>query len=328
MILAGDVGGTKVNLASFEVRDGKLTQVAFEKFPSREFSDLESITRKFLDGKNLKLQGASFGVAGAIKNGVANLTNLKWIVDSKNLAKELRVPSVGLLNDLEANAYGISALTENDFVVLNAGSKDAVGNVAVIAAGTGLGEAGMLWDGKRFHPFACEGGHSDFAPRTDLDIALLQHLRAQFGGRVSWERVLSGIGSVNIYKFLRDTKRCEEPAWLAEELKKSDNPAAVITTAGLEGKCEICVKALDIFVNYYGEEASNLALKIMSLGGVYIGGGIAPKIISKLADGQFMKAFLDVGRMKWLVEAMPVKVILNDKTALLGAAEHARLSLV
>jgi glucokinase len=326
MILAGDIGGTKVNLALFELCDGSLAQIAFERFSSREFSDLESIIRKFISNKNFKPQAAAFGVAGAIKNGVANLTNLKWIIGSKNLARELDLPQVSLLNDLEANAYGISALSEKDFVSLNPNAKNAVGNAAVIAAGTGLGEAGMLWDGHRHHPFACEGGHSDFAAKTDLDIALLQHLRAQFG-RVSWERVLSGVGSVNIYKFLRDTKRYEEPAWLAEELKNADNPAAVITKVALENKSELCAETLNLFVTYYGTEAANLALKMMSLGGVYIGGGIAPKIISKLTDGQFMKAFLAVGRMQWLVEEMPVKIILNDQTALLGAAEFARLNL-
>ena len=325
MILAGDIGGTKVNLAWFELRDGALTQTAFEKFRSREFSDLESITRKFLAGRNLKPQAAAFGVAGAIKNGIAHLTNLEWTIDSKNLARELEIPQVGLLNDLEANAYGISALTEIDFVALNPNAKNAVGNAAVIAAGTGLGEAGMLWDGKRHHPFACEGGHSDFAAKTDLDIALLQHLRAQFG-RVSWERVLSGAGSINIYKFLRDTKRYEEPAWLADQLENTDNPAALIAKAGLENKCDLCAATLNLFVTYYGTETANLALKMMSLGGVYIGGGIAPKIVSKMADGQFMNAFLAVGRMKWLVEEMPVKIILNDNTAMLGAAEYARLA--
>ena len=193
MILAGDIGGTKVNLATFEVRDGKLTQTAFEKFASKEFSDLETIIRKFLAGKNIKPKAAAFGVAGAIKHGAANLTNLKWIIDSKNVARELGLSQVGLLNDLEVNAYGISALDEKDFVSLNPSGKETAGNRAVIAAGTGLGEAGILWDGKRHYPFACEGGHSDFAPRTDLDIALLQYVRAKVG-RVSWERVLSGMG--------------------------------------------------------------------------------------------------------------------------------------
>jgi glucokinase len=321
MILAGDIGGTKVNLAFYSVSGQQVTQGVAGNYPSREYASLEEIVKQFLATHNLKPEYACFGIAGPVKKGRAQLTNLPWVVDAHTLARELGLKYAWLINDLEANAYGIAGLSPQDFFTLNEGEAGVKGNAAIISAGTGLGEAGLFWDGNRHHPLACEGGHGDFAPRTDLDVELFRHLRAQFG-RVSWERVLSGPGSFNIYRFLRDTGRGEEPAWLTEELRNGD-PPFVITRAGLEGKCELCIQALDLFVNYYGAEASNLALKIMSMGGLYVGGGIAPKIINKLKDGNFMKAFCATGRMKTLMEAMPVYVILNDRTALIGAARLA-----
>ncbi len=321
MILAGDIGGTKVNLAFFEVAGQQLTQRVEGTYPSRQHASLEEIVHEFLSTHHLKVDYACFGIAGPVKNGRAQLTNLPWVVDAHTLTRELGLKFAWLINDLEANAYGIAGLSPQDLVTLNEGELEAKGNAAIISAGTGLGEAGLFWDGHRHFPLACEGGHGDFAPRTDLDVELFRHLRAQFG-RVSWERVLSGPGSFNIYKFLRDTGRGEEPAWLTEDLRNGDAPS-VITRVGLEGKCELCVQTLDLFVTYYGAEASNLALKIMSIGGLYVGGGIAPKIINKLKDGNFMKAFCATGRMMALMEAMPVRVILNDKTALIGAARFA-----
>jgi glucokinase len=321
MILAGDIGGTKVNLAFFEVAGQKLVPGPEAKFPSRDFASLEDIVRQFLAAHRLTVEYAAFGIAGPVKKGRSQLTNLPWVVDTRALAAVLGITYAYLINDLEANAYGIGALAPQDFLALNPGEDGASGNAAIIAAGTGLGEAGLFWDGHRHHPMACEGGHGDFAPRTDLDIEVFKFYRAQFG-RVSWERVLSGPGLFNIYKFFRDTKREEEPAWLAEELRRGD-PSAVISRVALESRAEICVRALSLFVNYYGVEAGNLALKIMSTGGLYIGGGIAPKILPKLRDGTFMKAFMEAGRMSQLLAAMPVRVILNDKTALLGAARLA-----
>lgn len=321
MILAGDIGGTKVNLASFEVKDQRLVAGVNATYPSREFSSLQEILKKFLAEHQLKVDYASFGIAGPVKRGRSHLTNLGWRVDVRELSNDLGFRYAWLINDLEANAYGIAALEPHDLYLLNAGEEGATGNAAIISAGTGLGEAGLFWDGHRHLPLACEGGHTDFAPRTDLDIALLQYLRQQFE-KVSWERVLSGPGFVNIYNFLRDTGRGKEPAWLKDEIRGND-PAAIITRAALQGRCELCVQTLDLFVRYYGAEASNLALKIMSTGGVYVGGGIAPKILEKLKDGTFMNAFTLTGRMHYLLEAMPVRIILNDKTALLGAARLA-----
>ncbi len=228
---------------------------------------------------------------------------------------------MSLINDLEANGHGLVELSREDLHVLNEGNLDARGNAAIISAGTGLGEAGMYWDGQRHHPFACEGGHSDFAPQTKLDAELFGWLHDRFL-HVSWEKVLSGPGLHNIYEFLRETKRGEEPPSLAEAMTKMD-PAAVISEAAVNGTSTRCAIALELFVTYYGAEAGNLALKLMSTGGVYIGGGIAPKILAQLEHESFMATFLGKGRMRTLLSGMPIKVILNPKTALLGAAHYA-----
>jgi glucokinase len=250
--------------------------------------------------------------------------NLAWDVDGARLAHTLGMPHVGLINDLEANAHGIFTLEPADFVELNSGAPKPTGNIAVISAGTGLGEAGMYWDGAHHHPFATEGGHTDFAPHTDIEIDLARYLRGKLGGHVSWERVVSGPGLANIYAFLRDTGRGVEPPWLTEALKAGDPPAIISTTA-LADKDDLCVQALDLFVDAYGGEAGNLALKLMATGGVYVGGGIAPRIIRKLREPRFMQAFVDKGRLTPLLEKIPVRVITNDKTALFGAARCAAL---
>jgi len=241
------------------------------------------------------------------------------------MAAELGLEQVHLINDLYANAHGIALLAESDFVVLNAGAEHAAGNRALISAGTGLGEAGLYADAEgAYHPFPSEGGHADFAPRNDLEVELLRYLLGRFE-HVSYERVLSGPGLHNIYEFLRDTGRGEEPTWLAEQIGKGD-PSAAISRSALEGTSEICVQALDIFVSLYGAEAGNLTLKMLATGGAYVGGGIAPKIISKLSGPAFMKAFTGKGRLGGMLKEIPVRVITNDKTALLGAGRVAALS--
>ena len=321
MILAGDIGGTKTNLAFFAVQGRGLVLVVEETFASREHSSLDDTVRRFVSAHALPIDSACFGVAGPVKHGRCEAVNLPWVVDARQLARDLGLATVALLNDLEANAYGIAALAPEDFVVLNAGAPDAEGNAAVIAAGTGLGEAGLYWDGKQHRPFASEGGHADFAPRHALEADLLRYLLAQCA-HVSYERLVSGPGLYTMYRFLRDTGRGEEPLWLGEEIRARD-PAAAITRAALTGTCPLCVHALDLFVSIYGAEAGNLALKVMATGGVFVGGGIAPKIIAKLRETLFITAFTAKGRLRPLLEAMPVRVILNDKTALLGAARYA-----
>lgn len=324
MILAGDIGGTSTRLGLFAVEAGRLTPLVVERYESRRHDGLGAIVRAFRSAHPEWFEHACFGVAGPVIGARVEAPNLPWVVDALSLARDVGLREVGLINDLEANAHGIFALSPGDFLVLNADVRGAAGNAAIIAAGTGLGEAGMYFDGQCHHPFACEGGHADFAPNSDLETELLAYLRRNLGPHVSWERVVSGPGLVNIYEFLRDRDSGPEPAWLREALRGADRPA-VISQAGLEGRSAPCARALDLFVSAYGAEAGNLALKIMATAGVYVGGGIAPKIAARLKDGAFMAAFTAKGRLSRLLERIPVRVILNEHTALLGAARSAAL---
>jgi glucokinase len=325
MILAGDIGGTNTRLAFFEGTPERLNTLAIEVFPSREYKGLAEIARIFLAKHHQTARAAVFGIAGAVVDGHVEATNLPWVVDARSLANELGIGRVELINDLLANAHGIALLDESDFVSLNPGSPSPTGNRALISAGTGLGEAGLLAVPPAYEPFPSEGGHADFAPRNELEIELLRYLMDRFE-HVSYERVLSGPGLHNIFQFLRDSGRGEEPAWLAEQIAQGD-PSAAIATSALEGTSDICVHALDIFVSVYGAEAGNLALKVVATGGMFVGGGIAPKILRKLSSSTFIKAFTAKGRMGHLLQAIPVRVITNDKTALLGAGRVAALAL-
>ncbi|MBI5747321.1 MAG: glucokinase [Nitrospirae bacterium] len=324
MILAGDIGGTKTHLILFRVEGGQLIQIRQEIFPSQAYAGLEEVIQGFLLKSEGAIDSACFGVAGPVMDGKCKTTNLPWIVDSEKIGKVFGIQKVVLLNDLEATAYGALGLAEKEYLILNLGQTVLQGNRAVIAAGTGLGEAILFWDGLGFRTSASEGGHTDFAPRNSIEIRLLEYLLKSFD-RVSYERVLSGQGLFNIYRFLRDTGHGEEPPWLSARLSGED-PAAVISDAALSRKADLCVKALEIFVSIYGAEAGNLALKSMATGGVYIGGGIAPKILDALLDGRFMKSFIDKGRYSTLMGQIPVRVILNENTALLGAARFILLT--
>jgi glucokinase len=320
-ILVGDIGGTNTRLAVSAVVKGSFHFVAEQTFASREEPSLESALRKFLSGLSQPITRAAFGVAGPVRQGRCEATNLPWVIDSRELARQLHLPRVGLMNDWEAGAYGINALEEKDFEVLNPGAPNPQGNRAVIAAGTGLGEVGLVWDGREHRPFGSEGGHADFAPRNHLEMGLLDYLLKRHP-RVSAERVICGQGLYNIYQFLLDKEQEEEPRWLVDQLRLKD-PPAVISENALAGKSPLCMEALDLFVSLYGAEAGNLALKVMATGGVYLGGGIAPKILPKLKEPVFMNAFTAKGRMRPLLQSMPVRVILNTKVALLGAARYA-----
>ena len=321
MILAGDIGGTHARLAFFDVADGHFRLVSAAVFPSRDHASLDEIVSQFVSSSAQHPDAACFGVAGPVRDGRVQASNLPWVVERQRLADELRLKKTMLINDLEANAWGIATLESKDMVTLNPGQGNPVGNQAVISAGTGLGEAGMYWDGRQHHAFACEGGHADFAPRNELEIELLRYLSAKFE-HVSAERIVSGPGLVNVFDFLRDTGRGKEPQWLTDEMAHGD-PAAAISRAALDGKCPLAEQALDLFLQIYGAEAGNLALKLMATGGVYLGGGIAPKLLPKLTGPLFMPAFVDKGRMKALLQAIPVHVIVNENTALLGAARCA-----
>src|SRR5580658_2610190 len=319
MILAGDVGGTKVHLALFDFTDGNLKHSRDKQFPAKEYSGLEAIVKEFVVSE--KVTAACFGVPGPVRDGRLRLTNLPWTLDSRELARDLGIDYVFLINDLQANGYGIAELGPDQIYTLSEGDTSQVANRGLISAGTGLGEAFLVWDGRDYVPYPSEGGHSDYAPRNEDEIDLLRFLRQKYNGRISFERVVSGQGLTNVYEFLRDGKGIEEPLWLAERMRQED-PNAVITESALKAKSELCEKTLDMFVSAYGAEAGNLALKVLSVGGLYVGGGIAPRILEKLKDGTFLKAFTDKGRLSQLLIHMPVRVILESRTALIGAAAY------
>lgn len=321
MILAGEIGATRTRLAAFETEGSRLQCVVERTYPSHEFSGLAEILPQFTRTEGIPVQGACFGVAGPVRDGRSKISNLPWTVDAKELAAQLKLKSVGLVNDLEAYAYGIDALESKDFITISPGSDNAEGNRAVISAKTGLGMAGLFWDGFRHHPFACEGGHADFAPRDAIQIELLAHLQKKYG-RVSCERVLSGPGIYDIYSFLRDTRKAEESEELHEQMKAAADPAPLISRLALEGKSPICGQTLSIFVSVFGAEAGNCALRYMGTGGIYIGGVIAAKIAPKMQDGTFMQAFLDKGRMESILKDMPVQIVANDDCGLIGAARY------
>jgi glucokinase len=321
MILAGDVGGTKVDLALYDFINGKLQYTRDKVFKARDYPGLEVIVKEFLGAD--QVTAACFGVPGPVRNGRLRLTNLPWTLDSRELSSGLGIEHVFLINDLEANGYGIAELTPDQIYTLAEGDSSQTGNRALIAAGTGLGQSLLIWNGHIHVPFPSEGGHADYAPRNEDEIDLLRFLKEKYNGRVSFERVVAGMGLTSIYQFLRDVRGMEEPAWLAEKIAQVGDPNSVITENALSAKSEICEKALDMFVSAYGAEAGNLALKVLSVGGLYVGGGIAPRIIEKLKDGTFIKAFTDKGRLSQLLINMPVRVILESRAALMGAAAYA-----
>lgn len=326
VILAADVGGTKTWLAVFRAGGtdaaAPLTLLRSAKYSSRASASLEQLVAEFLEDEHTRADYACFGLPGPVTGDRIKLVNLPWDVDSTGLAAKFGLRGCFLINDLVANAYGIGELSADDFAVLHPGAPGASGNMAVISPGTGLGEAGIFWDGRKHIPFACEGGHSDFAPRTELELALLKHLFAPYG-HVSFERVLSGsMGIPNIYGFLRDTGRVEESPEIAELLKTND-PGAVISNAAADASCPLCVQTMQLFTGILGAEAGNLALKVMATGGVFIGGGIAAKTLHLLRQPPLLKSFFAKGRFSDFMRTIPLRVILNDRAALLGAGRYA-----
>jgi glucokinase len=321
MILAGEIGATRTRLAAFDTEGNNLQLVVEKTYMSQEQGGLAEIITGFIKTEGIPVHSACFGVAGPVTAGRSKISNLPWTIDRRELASQLKLDSVGLINDLEAYAYGIDALNSKDFITLSKGVEDAEGNRAVISARTGLGVAGMYWDGFRHHPFACEGGHADFAPRNKLDMELLTYLQGKHG-RVSCERILSGPGIKNIYDFLRDTKKVDEPPDLREQMSQAPDPPALISKLAAEGKSPICDQTMSLFVTIYGAETGNCALYFMSTGGIFIGGSIAAKNVNKMKDPAFMKSFLDKGRMTPLLQQMPVKIVLNDDSGIIGAARY------
>ena len=321
IVLAGDVGGTKTALALFDATERGLVPIRDATLPSREWPSLQAAIQQFLGGgPRPRIDAACFGVAGPVVDGRCVATNLPWIIDERELAASIPAPRVRLLNDLEVAAHGVLGLPDDELHTLQPGIHRR-GHLVLIAAGTGLGEALIVQDGERRIVIASEGGHADFAPRDDLEEHLLRFLRKEFG-RVSYERILSGPGLFNVYRFLRDTGWGRESADVADRMRAED-PSAVVTEMALAGRDPLCAKALDIFVSVYGAEAGNLALKAMATGGVLVGGGIAPRILARLTTGGFVAAFRDKGRLASLMDGLSIRVALNTRAPLLGAARVA-----
>jgi glucokinase len=318
MILAGDIGGTKSLLAFFSPDSGPRQAREEQSLPSRDYSGLAELLKDYLRATQQKAEVACFGIPGPIVEGRSETPNIPWVVDAREL-KQVVGAEVLLVNDLEATAYGVATLKLEELETLSEGQPNPKSNAALIAPGTGLGEGILFWDGRQHRPSASEGGHCDFAPRNAREMEFLTYLLKELD-RVSFDRVVSGSGLRRLYNFLRDSGYAPEPDWLRKEIAAADDPAAVISGAALENRAELCVKALDMWVSFLGAEAGNLALKALATAGVYVGGGIAPKILPKLRDGTFLTAFHDKGRLSTLVGHMPVHVILNSKTALYGAA--------
>ena len=322
-VLAGDIGGTNTRLALYDVKGRRLEALTVQSYSSQQYDSLGAVMREFLDTHRHPPQAACLGVAGPVHNQVAKITNLPWQINAAEIAGNFGIGSVSLLNDLEATGWGLPTMQSDDLCTLQDGDTQAGGNAAIIAAGTGLGQAGLYFDGEHHQPFACEGGHTDFSPQTELDMALLRYLQQQYE-HVSWERVVSGSGLVSLHACLCDLRHREIPDWLQQSMQAGD-PAAAISSAAQQGRDEICTEALQWFIHLYGVEAGNLALKLMATGGVYVAGGIAPKILEQMQDGTFIEAFCAKGRMRVLMERMPVRVVLNDDVALQGAAVKAAL---
>lgn len=323
MLLAGDIGGTKANLAVFSVEKCSIVPLTEMTYRSTDYPNLETLISEYLSQFDFIVTQASLGVAGPVVEDQASITNLSWSITVDALRDTFDLTRVHLLNDLVSMAAAVPRLEDQDLHTLNPGKPVHGGTIAVIAPGTGLGESYLTWDGSRYFPYASEGGHSDFAPTNQLALKLHQYLLDRFG-HVSCERVCSGNGIPNIYAFLRDEKYSEEPDWLAEQLERAKDPTPIIAKAALDKKrsCKLCSLTMNTFVSILGAESGNLALKVLSSGGVYLGGGIPPRILPYLDSGIFMQAFLHKGRLASVLSQMPVHVILNRKVALLGAAYY------
>lgn len=320
-VLAVDVGGTKTNLALFETEGKVLSLMREATLVTKDFPAAIHCLRHFLAEAPMP-ERICLGVAGPVQNGKVKLTNVSWEIDADRLSSEMDNVPVFIINDLESTAYGLMGLKDSDMEVLNVGVAENKGNIGIIAPGTGLGEAGLFWDGQYHYPFATEGGHCDFAPRTTTHLQLYNYLHQRLGGHVSWERVVSGMGIMNIYQFLREVKEMVEPPELAAKMKEMDPAAAVSAHAS---DYPICSETMALFFSLLAAESANMALKFKATGGVFIGGGIIRKNLHHLNRTSFMKDFCSSGRLNQLLMEIPITIILNDKTALLGAAYYAIL---
>jgi glucokinase len=327
VIVAGDVGGTKTVLALFDVVNGQLIERREQIYPCADYASLEAILDVFLPERDQqRLVGACFGVAGPVVDGVSKITNLPWTIDARALSARLGGIPATLLNDLQSTALGSLAVPKESFAELQPPAAPAPhGTIAVIAPGTGLGEATLVWDGERYVALPSEGGHADFAPATDEEIELLHFLRKKYGHHVSYERVLSGPGIGDLYDFCRALSGKPEPGWLSQQIATGDKNA-VVSVAALEGKDPVSVRALEMFAEILGGEAGNMALRALATGGVVIGGGIPPKILALLQTRNLMARFADKGRFSQWMRSLHVRVTLEPRASLLGAAHYVATS--
>lgn len=324
--LAGDIGGTKTRLALFSHEGGACEALEKESFLSQDHDSLEAILRVYLQDKPYQISGASFGIAGPIIGDKARVTNLSWVVDKDSLQGYLDGVEVHLLNDLHAISSAVPNLQSGDIEELIPGETMAHGAIGVIAPGTGLGEGFLIWDGERYQPHPSEGGHTSFGPETSLQLELLNYMDKIYN-HVSYERVCSGLGIANLYAFLRNVKGLEEPEWLHEQLQETAEPTPIIAEVALEGKAEICVQTMDLFVSILGSEAGNLALTLLATGGIYLGGGIPRRIMPLLRGETFKQGFLDKGRFADMLTRVPVYVITHPHAGVFGAACHGLQNL-
>ncbi len=324
LVLAGDIGGTKANMALCEFRATGMEVVKEKRYISKNHNSFIDIISDFVEGYP-NPEKVCLSVAGPVIDGKVKFTNLSWQIDRNEISKKLGGSPIAILNDLEATAYGLAALKPEELYTLHKGTNETPGNIGILAAGTGLGEAGMFYDGKNYHPFATEGGHCDYAPRTKQDLGILYFLQARYE-HVSWERLLSGNGIVTIWEYLTEMEEKPRPKWLLDAMKTTD-PAAVISNAAKDAKCTTCIEAIKLFDRFLAIEAANMILKFKATGGLYLAGGIAPKIISLLDPANWKNVFESSGRMKHLLNTVSVHVMMNEKAPMLGSIYYAGLNM-
>jgi glucokinase len=321
MILVGDIGGTKTVLALYAAGSSEREPLVEKRYPSSDYQSLRDIVVQFLEEEDAEPREAIFGVAGPVVNDRARITNLPWVIDGPAMKAEFGWEYVTLLNDLAAVAHAIPVLHPDELTTISPGEPERYGPLAVLAPGTGLGEGFLVWKGDRYRSLSSEGGHKSFGPNSRLELELLQYLHQRFG-HVSVERVCSGMGIPNLYAFFRDTGRYEEPPWLRDQLASVADKTPIIVSVAQAGRAEICQATLDLFVDILANEAGNLALQLLTTGGIFLGGGIPPRIVEELKSPRFTEAFINKGRFRDLLTTIPVYIILQSNAALLGAAHY------
>jgi len=323
IVMAGDIGGTKSNLAFYRATDDHLEPLESKRYASDDFETCIDVLKQFIaDTSFPPVDRICLGVAGPVLDGKVELTNIGWSLDVEEIKRALNLEKVALINDLEATAYGLAGLEAADFITIHTGNLKGNGNMAIIAPGTGLGEGGLYWSGKHHFPFPTEGGHTRFAAHTGTDIALLKAMQEKYGV-VSYEKVVAGPAIYDIYSFLKKHKQYTEPEWLTQAIGNQEDAPAAISSAAIEQKDALCVETMQHFVRYLAHESANLVLKLKATGGLFLGGGIPPKIAPLLQDGKFYEHYLDCDRMQHLLETVPIRIVKNDNTAMIGAAYYA-----